>query len=724
MRLLLTSILLSLASLTAEPLTKLHALAGSNFSEIVKFRDHGALGEQAWEFLSAGMPESDLKSLSADLLIENFDYAMRARSEFAWSEGISEEMFFNDVLPYAILDETRESWRPEFYSLCKELVKDCQTAGEAAQVLNRDLFNKVNVHYNRGRKKPNQSPSESMQTGKATCTGLSIILAYGCRSVGVPARLAGTPLWSDKSGNHTWVEIWDGEWKYLGADEYDAKGLNRGWFGGRASKAQKDKWQHAIWATSWKGEAHFPMVWSVENKSVQAVNVTSRYTKTQPVSKKEEALAVRVFEEKGGSRLVAEVSLLDEEGKAKSSVTTKANRADMNDVARLPLSGKAPWHLLVKVGEREKLVVVKELPKQTFDVVFGKAVQADADPLDLAPVLAAWKKDGRAEREKELAEKVIRAADKEMRFLERKLGAEPEGGHSLWISMHGGGGAPAQVNDGQWRNQINLYSPQEGYYIAPRAPTNTWNLWHQPHIDPLFDRLIANYVICKGVNPNKIYLLGYSAGGDGVYQLAPRLADRFAAASMMAGHPGNVNPDNLRNLRFEIFMGEKDGAYKRNETAAKWKGLLAEKKEADPAGYSHRVTIYPGLGHWMDRKDAEVVPRMLKETRVEWPKKVVWVQSGVLHERFYWLGVTKKGAKKNRRLEGRVEGQHLAITGEDVTGLKLWLSDELLDLDKEVVVTLNGKEAFRGKVKRDAKVATESLKHRCGMIATALLELE
>ena len=38
-----------------------------------------------------------------------------------------------------------------------------------------------------------------------------------------------------------------------------------------------------------------------------------------------------------------------------------------------------------------------------------------------------------------------------------------------------------------------------------------------------------------GVDSDRVYLMGYSAGGDGVYQVAPRMADRFAAAAMMAG---------------------------------------------------------------------------------------------------------------------------------------------------------------------------------------------
>ena len=72
-------------------------------------------------------------------------------------------------------------------------------------------------------------------------------------------------------------------------------------------------------------------------------------------------------------------------------------------------------------------------------------------------------------------------------------GDPPEGeGRSLYISMHGGGGAPPAVNDQQWENQKRLYKPAEGVYLAPRAPTDTWNLWHRAHIDDFYDRLIEN----------------------------------------------------------------------------------------------------------------------------------------------------------------------------------------------------------------------------------------
>ena len=103
----------------------------------------------------------------------------------------------------------------------------------------------------------------------------------------------------------------------------------------------------------------------------------------------------------------------------------------------------------------------------------------------------------------------------------------------------------------------------------------------QPRIDTFFDRIIADCVLFENVNPDRVYLMGYSAGGDGVYQLAPRMADRFAAAAMMAGHPNETSPLGLRNLPFTLHMGGDDGAYNRNQVAADWKLKLEELQQAD-----------------------------------------------------------------------------------------------------------------------------------------------
>lgn len=338
-------------------------------------------------------------------------------------------------------------------------------------------------------------------------------------------------------------------------------------------------------------------------------------------------------------------------------------------------------------------------------------------------VSAAWEALCKRERESraaELAAGSIEVGTTSMKFFSVARGAKPERGHALFISMHGGGGAAPQVNDQQWENQKRLYAPEEGVYVAPRAPGNTWDLWHQAHIDPLFDRLITNLVITGEVDPDRVYLMGYSAGGDGVFQLAPRMADRFAAAAMMAGHPNETKPDGLYNLPFAIHMGEKDAAYKRNEIAAAWKVKLDDltKREADagrPGAYPHLVDIHAGKGHWMDREDASAVPWMATHTRVTRPKRVVWLQDDVIERRFYWLG--NDDPKQGDRIEAAIEGQTITIVSASrAMTLRILLDDQMLDLDREVVVKQAGagseRDLFRGKVSRSQVTIEKTLGER------------
>ena len=731
-------------------------LAGGNASEISGFletagKKHGQFGTKAARFLVKGMPPKDLQSLKKDFLMENLSLALKARKQFTWAKAVPKEIFLNDVLPYASLDETRESWRPEFHEQCSKLVKDCKTATEAAQTINKEFFNIIKVHYNTGRKAPNQSPAESKALGMATCTGLSIILVDACRSVGVPARIAGTALWANKRGNHTWVELYDGGWFFTGADEYHKKGLNRAWFTGDASKAIASDWRHAIWASSWKKSgSHFPMVWALKDKSVAAVNVTDRYAK--PVTKQgsDVVLNLRVWDRRGGKRIVVKISLV---GNAET-VTSKAGTSDLNDMATLKVSADSSHQLEVEFGGVKRTAMVKSpgkgeatvelywdqlgavagfkegvmdwlklLPEERhLSVPEGAVTKGEAEEAS-GLIFGKLQEDSLKERKAELDAKVIKAAGKEMKFLEKVFGEAKEGERSLWISMHGGGGAPARVNDQQWQNQIRLYAPAEGIVVAPRAPTNTWNLWHEGHIDDLFQRLIENMVAVRGVNPNKIYLMGYSAGGDGVYQLAPRMADRFAAASMMAGHPNDANPLGLRNLPFMIFMGGKDAAYKRNQIAAVWGEKLEKLRAGDSGGYRHKVTIYKELGHWMNGKDREALPWMAKNTRNPWPKKVVWCQSNRTHDRFYWLSVPKDQAKGGQVIEARVIGQKIEIKAEGIGQVTLRLSDELLSLDKEVIVIVNGAEKFRGKVTRSVEAIWRSYQERLDPTVAAFAQL-
>lgn len=237
-------------------------------------------------YLIINMPDFDRNGIDLELLKENVEYANIAREQFAWAQQLPEEVYLCDVLPYAVVNEVRDSWRKELYGIFAPEVEGCATMYDAVCAVNANIPRLTGVDYNTLREKTNQSPSESMRQGMASCTGLSILLVDAYRAVGIPARFVGTASWHDNRGNHSWTEVWlDGEWRVT--EYYFPSQLDHLWFMPDASKAKADDRTYAIYATRFAGgNDWFPMVWADEDedgpieelpKWVGAENVTQHY---------------------------------------------------------------------------------------------------------------------------------------------------------------------------------------------------------------------------------------------------------------------------------------------------------------------------------------------------------------------------------------------------------------------------------------------------------------
>ena len=215
-------------SIDDDPVAAALARAGENRAEIAQALEAAPEDQrEGMRRLVAGMPAHDLRSLDAAYLLENCDLAHRAWRAAPWRERVPAEVFFDAVLPYASVNERRDRWRADFHSRFAPLVAETTSPAQAAAILNQEIFGRLGVKYSTKRPKADQSPYESIEAGMASCTGLSVLLIDACRSVGVPARFVGTPLWSDGSGNHSWVEVWDDGWHFTGAAEPTGDELDR-----------------------------------------------------------------------------------------------------------------------------------------------------------------------------------------------------------------------------------------------------------------------------------------------------------------------------------------------------------------------------------------------------------------------------------------------------------------------------------------------------------------
>ena len=343
------------------------ATAGDNAKELKKALKEVPRNErEGMAFLISYMPERDAKSLSADFLLENVQYAYKARAEFPWAKEVPDSVFLNDVVAYANLNENRESWRKDFYERFKKYVAPCKTMREAIDSVNKNVRDELLVDYNTKREKPDQAPYESMCQHMASCSGLSILLTDAFRAVGIPSRVAGTPAWHDDRGNHNWNEVWiDGQWRFT--EYYPSDDLDQSWFLTDAGKAVKEDVRKAIYAASFKPTgSYFPLVWDENIRYVHAENVTDRYTSlyraqlsAMPADGSHVALRVMVFKDKdhaeaSGDRVATNLDVFKGDKQLYGGRSTGATQ-DMNDV--LTFNVEKNQQYIIKYMKDRKSVV-------------------------------------------------------------------------------------------------------------------------------------------------------------------------------------------------------------------------------------------------------------------------------------------------------------------------------------------------------------------------------
>lgn len=349
------------------------ATAGDNAKELKKALKEVPRNErEGMAFLISYMPERDAKSLSADFLLENVEYAYKARAEFPWAKEVPDSVFLNDVVAYANLNENRESWRKDFYERFKKYVAPCKTMREAIDSVNKNVRDELLVDYNTKREKPDQAPYESMRQHMASCSGLSILLTDAFRAVGIPSRVAGTPAWHDDRGNHNWNEVWiDGQWRFT--EYYPSDDLDQSWFLTDAGKAIKEDVRKAIYAASFKPTGcYFPLVWDENIRYVHAENVTDRYTSlyraqlaATPADGKHVALRVMVFRDKdhaeaSGDRVATNLDVFKGDKQLYGGRSTGATQ-DMNDVLTFNVEKNQQYIIKYMNGKGE-------MQTQTIDV--------------------------------------------------------------------------------------------------------------------------------------------------------------------------------------------------------------------------------------------------------------------------------------------------------------------------------------------------------------------
>jgi len=213
------------------------------------------------------------------------------------------------------------------------------------------------------------------------------------------------------------------------------------------------------------------------------------------------------------------------------------------------------------------------------------------------------------------------------------------------------------------------------------------------------------------VDTNRIYLLGVSMGGFGIWRFAATEADRYAAVAGLGGGCtiGQDAVANLRLLPVGVFIGEKDTAAGRLSGSRQGRDMIAKAREEDGDGYACDYREYPGVSHmYPDGVYKDIDKFLERQRRDPYPRTVVWHPQADWKRRFYNLALVPPLRGSSVRAEMR-EDNTVVVTSQGIGSLVIHLNDQLADLERPVTVRHNGKEVFSGMVKRTLTTMLETL---------------
>lgn len=300
----------------------------------------------------------------------------------------------------------------------------------------------------------------------------------------------------------------------------------------------------------------------------------------------------------------------------------------------------------------------------------------------------------------------------------------PDRSWPVVLSLHGvGGSGYGQIITWLKSSEHN----NEFIFVAPTYGSGLW--WKEEaekFVLSVLDKVKQDY----HVDTNRVYLTGFSSGGHGVWYLAIRYPSLFAAINPVAGEcPLPSLLVNLMQVPVLIVHGARDTVIPieaARDASSRLEKLnyqviykeLPELKHQFPANETDKIL------DWFRTHKRSLYPRMVKFS-TESPKYAVacWIEitefsqlvgqvSGVRRDTFGH--VTKsEGLSETATIEAEIrKDNEIYLTAHGINALRLYLDDELIDMEKPVRVSINGKAVYSGKMERSVRTILDTVKKR------------
>lgn len=214
------------------------------------------------------------------------------------------------------------------------------------------------------------------------------------------------------------------------------------------------------------------------------------------------------------------------------------------------------------------------------------------------------------------------------------------------------------------------------------------------------------------IDPDRIYLAGFSMGGGGTFELGLKHPDRWAACVPVCGTMDN--PDlvsNGKNLPFWINTGSKDRV-----VPARYSKKAYE--TAVELGFKHwKYTEYEGMGHsfWVDWERIE--KWLLTKKRMNSPSAISFTSEKLT--KAYWAEITEKySCTQFAKIDIEITSQAINIKTSNIADYTLYLKDASVNLSQELIIIENDKKIFEGKLPSDGIFSRKLDIHKVDKVCT------
>ncbi len=423
-------------------------------------------------------------------------------------------------------------------------------------------------------------------------------------------------------------------------------------------------------------------------------------------------MVLAVFLGMGDAVLIAQDAVVPKEGE-KKELTEEEKEAQ--ELAGLVTGYFKATGRRDRSGLLSKIKGLKSASVKTVAEAIGKVQLWDAQEAGLQKISIESSRDGRGK---------THTTDVHVLVPEKY---DSKKAYPLVVALHGQDGSGEQFV----RVAAKLLGKQANEFIVA-APADYEGVWLGSPQDATDDPTAILRALRRKyhIDTDRVYLLGYSLGGHASCSLSTFYGENFAGAVCLAGtfvyQVGQEAVDmllpNTRHVPMLIVYGENDSGNEAESGIAEWNRYVG--RVADRLKLPIEMVELAGKGHSGILPPEKPFEEMLKKVRVHDNKTVQHWFRYPSQGRAYWLRqgrflgepwtaqqlvvspapgedvsavISELLKDRLAYLGGKIEGQTVRVDFARSSKVDLLLNDELIDLDKDIEVYVDGTIRFEGR---------------------------